>query len=232
MKIIKIKDYKEMSKKACEIILEDILKKPSLTIGFATGATPLGLYREMIRAYKKKEVDFSKIKSFNLDEYYPIEKNNKDSYYYYMFKNLFNKINIKNSNINLLNGNSKRIKKECDDYENKIKKNPIDIQILGVGVNGHIGFNEPGSSFSSKTRLVELAPETIGKKKRTKKALTMGVGTIRSAKKIIVLACGKNKEKAIRSLVKGKKDNGFPISFLKNHKNLVLIVDNKAAGLL
>jgi glucosamine-6-phosphate deaminase len=232
MKIIKVKNYKEMSEKAEDIIIKDINRRPTLTIAFATGKTPLGLYKLLVKAYKKKKVDFSKIKAFNLDEYYPIKKSDKRSFYYYLYKNLFNKVNIKRKNINLLNGMSKDYEKECKDYENRIKKNPIDLQILGVSFNGHIGFNEPGSLKESKTRLVELFPETIKKIEDIKKGLTIGISTIMKSKKTILLASGKNKAKSIKYLVKCKPDSCCPVSFLKKHKNLIIIIDKEAGSLL
>ena len=232
MKLIKVKNYNELSEKAFQIVKKEISKKPNLVIGFATGKTTLGLYRKLAEAYRKGEIDFSKIKSFNLDEYYPIKKKNKKSLSYSMFKNLFNKINIKKENINLLNGNVKDIKKECKNYENKIRKNPIDMQILGIGINGHIGFNEPGSEFNSKTRLVYLSKETIKRKNVTKKALTVGISTIMKSKKIILLAFGKKKAKAVRDLIKGEINKNCPASFLKKHKNLFVIIDGKAGSLL
>jgi len=216
MQIIKTRNYKEMSKKGAEIIINEILKKPNITIGFATGFTPLRLYKELIKACKKKKVDFSRVKSFNLDEYYPIEKNSKKSFYYYMFKNLFSKVNIKKSNINLLNGEAKNPERECRNYEKKIKKNPIDIQILGVGINRHIAFNEPGSLISSRTRLVELKHKAV-----KKKVLTMGIFTIMKSKKIILLASGKSKAEVIRYLVKRKVNKECPVSFLKKKKVLI-----------
>lgn len=232
MKIIKTKNYAELSEKAFQIVCDKILKKPNSVIGFATGASPLGLYKKLVGAYKRKKIDFSKIKSFNLDEYYPIKKNNKKGYYYYMFHNFFNKINIKKENINLLNGEARNFKKECENYENKIRKNPIDIQILGIGINGHVGFNEPGSDFNSKARLVDLASETIEGKRVPKKALTIGISTIMKSKKIILLAYGKKKAKAVRNLVKGKINKNCPASFLRKHKNLFVIIDGKAGSLL
>jgi len=232
MRLIKVKNYNELSEKASKIIINEISKKPNLTIGFATGKTPIGLYKKLTEVYKKGKIDFSGIKSFNLDECYPIKQKDKRSYSYYMFKNLFNKINIKKENINLLNGGANNFKKECRDYENKIRKNPIDIQILGLGMNGHIGFNEPGSSFNSKTRLVNLDKETIKEKKVSKKALTVGISTIMKSKKIILLASGKNKAKAVWGLVKGKIDKNCPVSFLKRHKNIFVIIDGKASSLL
>jgi glucosamine-6-phosphate deaminase len=232
MKLIKVRNYNELSEKASRIIIKEVSKKPNLTIGFATGKTPLGTYKNLVKAYRKNNIDFSKIKTFNLDEYYPLKKNDKKSYRYYMFKNLFGKINVKKENINLLNGTLKDFKKECKSYENKIKKTPIDIQILGIGINGHIGFNEPGSSFNSKTRLIDLAPETLKENKYLKKALTMGISTIVKSKKIILLASGKKKAKAILELVKGKINKNLPASFLKKNKNFLVIIDKKAGSLL
>jgi len=239
MNVIITKNYNELSKKAAEILVEDISKKPNTTIGLATGKTPLGLYKQLMKLYNNKKINFSKVISFNLDEYYPIKKQNKNSYSYYLFKNLFNHINIKKSNINLLNGGTKNPEKECRDYENKIKKNPIDILILGAGINGHIGFNEPGSSYNSKTRLVDLTPETIKinskffkEAKIPKKALTMGVKTIMSSEKIILLASGKDKAKPIKHLINKNPNSRFPVTYLKKHKNLTVIIDKKAAYLL
>ena len=224
MYIIKVKNYKELSEKDGKIVTDKILEKPNITIGFATGATPEGLYKELVKAYKEKKIDFSKVKSFNLDEYYPIKKTDKKSYYYYMFNNLFNHVNIQKSNINLLNGETKNPEKECKNYEAKIKKNPIDVQILGVGANGHIAFNEPGSSLNSKTRVAELVNH--------KKVLTMGISTIMSAKKLILLASGKSKSKAIKCLLENKVNKNCPVSFLRRHKNLIVIIDTKASCLL
>jgi glucosamine-6-phosphate deaminase len=225
MKIIQVKDYNELSNEASKIILNAILKKQTSTIGFATGDTPLGTYKNLVNLYKNKKINFSKIKTFNLDEYYPIKKEDKKSYYYYMFKNLFSKINVKKENINLLDGQAKDFKKECKNYENKIRENPIDLQILGIGVNGHIGFNEPGSMVNSITRLVNLT-HIKGK------ALTLGISTILKSKKIILLASGKNKAKAVYDLLNSKMNKNVPASFLRKHKNFTLIIDEEASSLL
>jgi glucosamine-6-phosphate deaminase len=232
MKLIKVKNYKEMSKAASEIIIDEIIKKPNLTIGFATGKSPKRLYKNLIKAYKKEKIDFSYIKTFNLDEYYPIKRNDKKSYRYYMFKNLFNKVNLRKERIYLLDGSTNDFEKECKDYEEKIRKNTIDIQILGIGVNGHIGFNEPGSSSTSKTRLVNLAPETVKRNKYLDKGLTVGISTILKSKKILLLASGKEKSQAVKGLIKGRINKKLPASFLKKHKNLVVIIDKKAGSLL
>jgi len=232
MKLIKVKNYRELSEKAFQIVSEEIRKKPNLVMGFAAGKTTLGLYRNLAGAYKKKQIDFSKIKAFDLDEYYPIKNNNKKSFYYHFFRNLFNKINIKKENIRLLNGETKNPEKECRNYEEEIRKNPIDFQILGLGSNGHIGFNEPGSELNSKTRLVNLSKETVKIKKVTKRALTVGISTIMKSKKILLLASGKKKAKAVYSLVKGEIDKNYPVSFLRRHKNLLVIIDEEAGSLL
>lgn len=153
-----------------------------------------------------------------------MKQTDKKSYHYYMFKNLFSKINIKKENINLLNGGTKNPSVECRNYESKIRKNPIDLQILGLGANGHIGFNEPGSSASSKTRLVNLTEETA-KVKKNPRALTMGISTIMKAKKLLLLASGEKKANAIRCMIKGKISKDCPASFLRRHKNFTVIID-------
>lgn len=236
MKIIKVKNYKELSKKAAEYVIREIKKKPNMVLGCSTGRTPIGLYKRLVKAYKKGDISFSKIKTFNLDEYYPVKRTDRRSYYRAMFKRLFNKVDIKKRNVHILNGEAKSWKKECESYERKIRENPIDLQILGIGVNAHIGFNIPGSSFNSKTRLVHLKSVTIKRnslflgKKVPETALTMGVKTIMKAKKLILLASGKDKRDAINCLVKGKISSSCPASFLRRHKNFTLIVDKAALG--
>jgi glucosamine-6-phosphate deaminase len=225
MKIIKVKNYKELSEKAAEIVINQIKVKPNSTIGFATGKTPLGLYKNLVNAYKKNKVNFSKIKAFSLDEFYAIKKTSKKSYFYYLFSKLFNKTNVKRENINLLDGEARDFREECRKYEEKIRKNPIDLQILGIGENGHVGFNEPGSDFNSKTRLVKLT-HLKGK------GLTLGISNIRKSKKIILLAYGEKKAKAIYGLIKGKIGKDCPASFLRKHKNIIVIIDKKASLLL
>lgn len=225
MKLIKVKNYQELSEKASELIINEIKKKPNLTIGFATGKTPLGTYKNLVNAYKKKKIDFSKIKAFSLDEFYPVKNSSKRSYYYYLFSKFFSKINIPRENIALLDGDVKDFRKECGNYEKKITTNRIDLQILGIGVNGHIGFNEPGSDLKSRTRLVKLT-HLKGK------GLTIGISTILKSKKIILLASGEKKAKAIQGLVKGKIGKDCPASFLRRHKNLTVIIDKNAASVL
>jgi len=232
MQIIKAKNYSEMSKKASQIIVDEISKNPKLNICLPTGATPKGLYKELVKANKNKKVNFSQTKFFNLDEYYPI-KNTKDSYSNYLHKNLLDHINAKSENINFLDAKTQNPKKECKDYETKLKKNPIDLAILGIGKNGHIAFNEPGSQKNSRTRLINLSKSTIkanskffkNKKQIPTKAMTIGTKNILSAKKIILLANHKQKKEAISHLIDDKPSKNWPATFLKNHKNFTLILD-------
>ena len=152
MKVIIAKDYHDMSVKAASFILEQVHKQPASVLGLATGSTPLGVYKELVKAQKTGKVDFSHIVTFNLDEYYPLNADDPHSFHTFMHQNFFRHIPIKKENIHLLNGETKDIAKECMGYEQLIAKNPIGLQILGIGANGHIGFNEPGSSFESRTR--------------------------------------------------------------------------------
>ena len=238
MKIIEKEDYKDISKGAAKIIIAQIKKKPNSVICFPTGSTVLGLYKELINSYKKNKVDFSKVIAFNLDEYLGLSKNNKQSYNYFLNKKLFDHINIKNRN--LLDGSINNPKKLSLDYEKKLKKHHIDVIILGIGVNGHIGFNEPGSKLTSKTRIVNLSKDTIKSNSRffknikevPKKAITIGIATILSSKKIILLASGKNKAKAIKKLIKGEITEKVPATALRKHKDVTIIIDKQAASLL
>jgi glucosamine-6-phosphate deaminase len=239
MLIIKKNDYEELSKLAAKFVINEISKNPNLTIALPTGKTPIGTYKLLIKAFKNKKVNFSGVGCFNLDEYYPIKKNNKNSYYYYLHKKFLNHVNIKKSNINLLNSEAKTPEKECRNFENKIKKNQIDLILLGVGINGHIAFNEPNSPTNSKARVIKLSSQTLKSnskyfknKKMPKYALTLGISTILSSKKIILLASGKNKAKAIKYLIEKPINKLYPVSFLKRHKNLIVIIDKQAASLL
>lgn len=235
MRIIKAKDYKEMSKIASEIIIQGIKKKPNLVVGFASGKTPRGLYKELVKLHKKGRINFSKVKAFELDEYYPVKKNDKRSFYFFLDR-FFKQMGIKESDRNFLNGEAKNPVSECRSYEEKIKKNPIDVMILGVGVNGHIAFNEPGTDANSKIRVINLSKDTIKRNSSSKRvpvrALTIGIGTILKSKKIILLASGKEKAEAVKHLIKGKMSKNWPVSFLKKHKDLTVIIDKEAGTLV
>lgn len=240
MLIIVTKDYKEMSKRAAELVALEIIKKQSLRLGLATGSTPVGMYDKLIKLYKTKKIDFFNVQAFMLDEYYQISKKDKNSYYYYTHNKILNHVNIKKSNFKILDSETEDPKKFCKEYDKMIRKNHLDLQILGVGVNGHIGFNEPGSRRHSKTRMIRLTEDTRKINSRffksidevPKYALTMGIGTILKTKKIILLANGKNKAVAIKNLVKGKVGKKWPVTFLRKHKNLILILDEEAARLI
>ena len=238
MKIIKADNYEHMSMRAARIMASQIALKNNSVIGLATGDTPLGMYREIIKMYKDKELDFSKVKTFNLDEYYGLNRDNENSYYFYMTNNFFKYINMRKENINIPNGMTENIEAECSNYDKKIKASGgIDIQILGIGVNGHIGFNEPNTSFEVGTHLVELEKETIKSNSRffdspeevPTKAISMGIKTIMQSRAIILLASGEKKAVAIEKTIKGKISTAIPASILQLHNNVILIVD-KAAG--
>jgi glucosamine-6-phosphate deaminase len=240
MKIIVTKNYEDMSLKASNLIINKINSKNKFVIGLATGNTPLKTYKNLIKEYKKNKVSFKNVISFNLDEYVGLKPTHNQSYSYYMNNNLFNHIDInkKNTFIPLGVGN---IEKNSQDFEKKIKLfGPIDLQILGIGTNAHIGFNEPGSSEDSQTQEVKLSLSTIksnqkffnNKNNIPKKAISMGIGTIMKANLIILLASGKIKAKAIKDTIERKITKKVPASYLQKHKNVIIIVDKDAASLL
>ena len=230
MRIIVVENYEEMSKKAAVMIASQIILKPNSVLGLATGDTPLGMYKELIDMYHKKQIDFSEAKSFNLDEYYGLEKNNSQSYHHY--------INIDKEKINIPDGKAENIEEECKSYDKKISDaSEIDIQVLGIGVNGHIGFNEPSVEFKAGTHLVNLDKKTIKSNSRffnsiedvPTKAISMGIKTILNSKKIVLLANGKGKADAIAKTVKGKICPEVPASVLQFHKDVTIILDKEAA---
>lgn len=241
MRIIHVNDYDEMSKKAASMVASQMILKHDTILGLATGDTPIGMYKELIRLYNDKEIDFSDVKSFNLDEYYGLSDDNTESYHYYMMNNLFKHVNMKRENINILSGTTNDIERECSNYDDKIKAaGGIDIQILGIGVNGHIGFNEPSVNFEAGTHLVKLDKKTIESNSRffksmdevPKSALSMGIKTIMQSKVIVLLANGEAKAEAIYKTVKGKISPEVPASILQLHNNVNIIVDKDAAKLL
>ncbi|MFO7152484.1 MAG: glucosamine-6-phosphate deaminase [Bacillota bacterium] len=239
MEIIIARDYDEMSKKAAQIIAEEIKKKPELVLGLATGGTPVGTYRELVRMYRKGEVDFSRVITFNLDEYLGLPPEDERSYHYYMYSNFFDHVNVKPENIHIPNGVAEDIEEECRRYDEAIKEaGGIDLQLLGIGVNGHIGFNEPGEKLMAHTHVTTLAPDTIKANARffnsedevPRKAITVGLGTIMKAKKIVLLASGKEKAGIMAELL---GDNAVstkvPASFLLLHPDVTIVMDEEAA---
>ena len=218
-----------------------VLQKPNSVLGLATGSTPLKPYSQMIELYKKGVVDFSKVTTFNLDEYVNLDVNDKNSYHSFMHENLFDHINIPAENINLLDGNAKDPEEECRRYEEKIKAaGGIDIQLLGIGSNGHIAFNEPADCFQRWSHVVTLKESTVKDNSRFFKsidevptqALTMGIGSIMQAKKILIIAIGENKAKAIKQLIDGNVTPMCPASVLQFHTDVTLMLDKAAASLI
>lgn len=241
MEIVICKTKEEASRKAAAMITAAVKANPKIVLGLATGSTPVGMYKEMIKAVKAKEVSYSQVRTWNLDEYLGLAGTHDQSYRYFMNTNLFDSIDIKKSNTHVLNGLAKDWRKEVKAYEAAIKKaGGIDIQVLGIGSDGHIAFNEPGSSLSSRTRLVSLTPQTIKDNSRffkkaadvPKQALSMGVGSIMEAKKIILLAFGKNKADAVAAAVEGGVSQFCTASALQMHENAWFFCDEEAASRL
>ena len=241
MRIIVCENYEEVSKKAAQMILSQVTLKPNSVLGLATGSTPIGMYKNLIQMNKERNIDFSEVKTFNLDEYYNLPRTNEESYYHFMYENLFNHININTENVNIPNGMAEDIEAECSRYDGAIKESGgIDIQVLGIGNNAHIGFNEPTMNFEKGTHLVELDESTIQANSRffdniddvPQKAVTMGVGSIFKSKKIMLLACGENKAEAIYNTIYGKVVPEVPASILQFHNDTVFILDKAAAKFL
>ena len=233
--------YEEMSQKAADIFIELLKKKPNSILGLATGSTPLGLYKILISKYNEGLISFKDVQTFNLDEYCDIPKEHEQSYFTYMNKNLFNHIDINKNNTHLPKGEGDS-KLNSENYEKELNKVKIDIQLLGIGSNGHIGFNEPGTDFNLGVHEVVLTENTIKDNARffendinkvPKKAITMGIKNILDAETIILIANGKNKANAIKNIMSGVVDKNIPASALNLHKGKVyVIVDKEAASLL
>ncbi|NLV76198.1 MAG: glucosamine-6-phosphate deaminase [Tissierellia bacterium] len=238
MKVIVKKDYENMSKEAANIIKKEIEKKPDIVLGLATGSTPIGMYEELIRLHKEEGLDFSKVTTFNLDEYVGIDKDHPNSYHYFMKDVFFDHINIDMDNTFIPDGKAEDPESYCKEYDKLIdEKGGVDVQILGIGENGHIAFNEPAEKLNVGTSIVKLTQSTIEANSRffdsmdevPKTAITMGIGSIMKAKKIILLANGKKKAKAIKELIKGDKITTYlPASMLLLHSDVTIIVDEEA----
>ncbi|MCF8435390.1 MAG: glucosamine-6-phosphate deaminase [Ignavibacteriales bacterium] len=240
--LVIVKDsYEELSREAAEIVSNRLRKKPNLVLGLATGSSPIGLYTELIRMHRDEGLDFSKVTSFNLDEYVGLPSTHDQSYHYFMRKHFFDHVNVQPRFIHIPNGMSKDVNAFCDWYEDQILTfGGIDLQVLGVGSNGHIAFNEPGSSLGSRTRIKTLTFKTRDANSRffekmeevPKYAITMGVGTIMDAKEILLVANGKGKADAIKAAVEGPLTAMCPASIIQMHKSAILVVDKEAASKL
>ena len=241
MEVIIKKTYAEMSREAAKEVANVLNAKPNAVLGMATGSTPLGVYQELVRLHKKEGLDFSQVTTFNLDEYVGLPVTHPQSYHYFMYENFFKHVNIPPQNIYIPSGTTNNYRAFCQWFEQRIKEcGGIDLQILGIGSDGHIAFNEPSSSLSSRTRLKTLAKSTIDDNARFFKkradvpvyAITMGVGTIQEARKIILLANGKNKADAIAHAVEGPVTSMITASALQLHPEVKVFVDEEAAGKL
>ena len=237
MKIIHAKDYYYMSRMAANIISAQVIMKPHCALGLATGSTPLGTYEQLIHWYQKGDVDFSQVSTINLDEYKGLSPNNDQSYHYYMNNHLFKHINIEPANTFLPNGLEPDSEKACEDYNHIINTSGgVDLQLLGLGLNGHIGFNEPGAAFEKQTHCVNLTQSTIDANSRffasfddvPKQAYTVGIKTIMQAKKIVVIVNGANKADIVKEAFFGPITPQVPASVLQLHNDVTLVADEAA----
>ncbi|PKK99698.1 MAG: glucosamine-6-phosphate deaminase [Tenericutes bacterium HGW-Tenericutes-2] len=241
MKIIICKDYDEVSKKAASIVIKEINKNPELKIGLATGSSPIGLYNNLIEAYQKNKISFKDVVSYNLDEYIGIDRSHPQSYYSFMHEHLFKHIDIQDEHIHIPNNDITRLDHLAEDYNKILRENQLDVQILGIGTNGHIGFNEPGTPLGNETFIVTLDEQTRMDNSRffnnnidevPKFAITMGIKNIMYAKKILLIASGKEKAKVIHKMIKGKVSKSLPASILQLHPDCTVIIDENAASKL
>ena len=237
MKIYKAKDYKDMSRKAANIISAQVIMKPNCVLGLATGSTPIGTYDQLVEWYNKGDLDFSEVTTVNLDEYKGLPRTNDQSYYYFMHQHLFDRVNIDPERTNVPNGMEPDAEKECGRYEELIRSlGGVDLQLLGLGHNGHIGFNEPGEAFEKETHCVELTESTIEANKRffasaddvPKQAYTIGIKTIMQAKKILIVVNGENKADIVERAFFGPVTPEVPASILQLHNDVTLVGDEAA----
>ena len=237
MKIYKAKDYKDMSRKAANIISAQVIMKPNCVLGLATGSTPIGTYEQLVEWYNKGDLDFSEVTTVNLDEYKGLPRTNDQSYYYFMHQHLFDRVNIDPERTNVPNGMEPDAEKECGRYEELIRSlGGVDLQLLGLGHNGHIGFNEPGEAFEKETHCVDLTESTIEANKRffasaddvPKQAYTMGIKTIMQAKKILIVVNGENKADIVERAFFGPVTPEVPASILQLHNDVTLVGDEAA----
>lgn len=237
MRIIKATDYNDLSRKAANVIAAQVTLKPDCVLGLATGSSPLGTYKELIEGYEKGVLDFSGVKSVNLDEYKGLTRTDDQSYYYFMHNNLFKYININPENTNVPDGTESDSTRECTRYEDVIKRlGGIDLQLLGLGHNGHIGFNEPDEAFAPSTHCVDLAESTIEANKRffasaddvPRQAYTMGIGTIMKASRILLIVSGTDKAQILHDVLFGPITPQVPASVLQLHKDVIVVADEAA----
>ncbi len=240
MKVIITKDYQQLSAVTAEVITKQIKQNTPSVLGLATGSTPIGAYKLLCQACKEGELSFGKVSTVNLDEYVGLPSSHNQSYAYFMRKHLFDKVDIDQSNTHIPNGMAQNLQEECASYSKLAESLGVDLQLLGLGSNGHIGFNEPGASQDSSTHVVTLAQSTILDNSRLfddisqvpTRAITMGIADILRAKKILLIASGKNKAQAVLDMVSGPVDSSCPASFLQLHPDVTVVLDQDANSLL
>ena len=237
MKIIKAKDYNDMSRKAANIISAQVIMKPDCVLGLATGSTPIGTYKQLIEWYEKGDLDFGDVTTVNLDEYRGLPRENDQSYFYFMNHNLCDYVNVNPERTHLPNGMNPDADAECKRYEEVIRSTGgVDLQLLGLGHNGHIGFNEPGEAFETETHCVDLTERTIEANKRffasiddvPKQAYTMGIKTIMMAKKILIVVSGEDKAETVKNAFFGPVTPQVPASILQMHPDVTIVADEAA----
>lgn len=241
MRIYKAKDYADMSRKAANIISAQVIMKPNCVLGLATGSTPIGVYQQLIEWYRKGDLDFSEVKSVNLDEYKGLPRDHEQSYYHFMYTNFFKDININLDNTNIPDGMEMDSEKECQRYNQVIESiGGIDMQLLGLGHNGHIGFNEPGEVFAKMTHCVDLTESTIEANKRffssadevPRQAYTMGIKSIMQARKILLVVSGADKASILKAALEGEVTSSVPASILQMHNDVTVVADEAALSLM
>ena len=240
MKLITVDNYEEMSALCAEIVRNTVKSNPYATLGLATGSTVLGTYARLCKMFRDGQLSFKQIKTVNLDEYVGLDGDNVQSYAYFMRTNLFNQVDINIANTFIPSGVAHNLDAECKRYDDLLTRMPRELQLLGLGSDGHIAFNEPGSSFESRTRVVKLEESTLRDNSRLfesledvpKRAITMGIADIMSAKQLLLLASGLSKAQAVKAMVQGEVSVNCPASILQRHSNAVVIVDKLAASLL
>jgi glucosamine-6-phosphate deaminase len=240
MKIIRVKDFTELSLEGTKIVGELIKNNPQATLGLATGFSPVGLYQNLVKMVQNKEISFKEIKTYNLDEYCELPKSHPESYYSFMHRNLFSHVDIKEENVHIPSSEGQDMQKNCDDYNELLHRATIGLQLLGIGGNGHIGFNEPGTPFDKETFVVKLTERTRQDNKMFFKeeeevphyAITMGIKNIMQAKKILMLISGKGKAEAVKRLLSGEITPDFPASILHKHPDVTIVIDEPAAALI
>ncbi|MFC0187768.1 glucosamine-6-phosphate deaminase [Fictibacillus aquaticus] len=236
MRVIAVADYEEMSVLAAEMIEAKVRNQPDAVLGLATGGTPLGTYRHLVESAAARHLSFRRVKTVNLDEYVGIPASHPQSYHSYMKENVFDPLGILPENSHLPNGETLELTAECARYDKLIQElNSVDLQVLGIGQNGHIGFNEPGTPFNSSTHVVELTESTLRAnakyfkgEKQPVQAITMGIGTILKSKEILLLASGSSKKEAISALMSGIRDENVPATALVSHPSVTVIADSEA----